>query len=214
MARGCAIQKKLETQTYRLMSVSKENQKKLPSLRQRVKFAYVHIYLDTDSNFVILVVYQTQSSKLYCAKTKKIYQRWQKQKEWPGLGHSKKECTGELSNTKRPGRVVGDRRILYMVKKKHFITSSHVKNGLQQVGMSLSKSTIKRRPHKSQHRWFTTRCKPFISLQNRKARFNFAIQLKKPTQFWNTNLWPDKTKINLYQNDGQKKSIEKAWNGS
>ncbi len=66
----------------------------------------------------------------------------------------KKECTGELSNIKKPGRprrttVVDDRKILSMVKKNPFTTSSQEKNTLQEVGVSMSKSTIKRRLHKS-----------------------------------------------------------------
>ncbi len=70
----------------------------------------------------------------------------------------------ELSNIKRPGRpwrttVMDDRRILYMVKKNPFATSSQVNNTLQEVGMSLSTSTIKRRLHKSKYRGLTTRCK-------------------------------------------------------
>ncbi len=55
--------------------------------------------------------------------------------------------------------VVHDLRILSLVKKNPFTTSSQVKNTLQEVGVSLSKSTIKRRLHKSKYRGFTTRCK-------------------------------------------------------
>ncbi len=55
----------------------------------------------------------------------------------------KKERTSELSNIKRPGRprrttVEDDRRILSMVKKNPFTTSSQVKNTLQEVDVSLS----------------------------------------------------------------------------
>ncbi|XDV43857.1 hypothetical protein PO909_012255 [Leuciscus waleckii] len=123
----------------------------------------------------------------------------------------KKECTGELSNIKRPGRprkttVVDDRRILSMVKKNPFTTSSQVKDTLQEVGVSLSKSTIKRRLHKNKYRGFTTRCKPFISIKNRKARLDFAKKhLKKPDQFWKSILWTDETKINLFQSDGKRR---------
>ena len=111
----------------------------------------------------------------------------------------KKERTGELGNSKRPGRprkttVVDDHRILSMVKKNPFTTSTHVKNTLQEVGVSVSKSTIKRRLHESKYRGFTTRCKPLISLKNRKARLDFAKKLlKKPAQFWNSILWTDET---------------------
>ncbi len=46
-----------------------------------------------------------------------------------------------------------------MVKKNPFTTSSQEKNTLQEVDVSLSKSTIKRRLHQSKHRGVTTRCK-------------------------------------------------------
>ncbi len=105
----------------------------------------------------------------------------------------KKERTGELSNTKRPGRprkttVVDDRRILSLVKKTPFTTVGQIKNTLQEVGVCVSKSTIKRRLHQSEYRGFTTRCKPLVSLKNRKASLEFAKRhLKKPSQFWNTS---------------------------
>lgn len=70
----------------------------------------------------------------------------------------------------------------------------------------MSKSTIKRRLHKSEYRGFTTRCKPLVSHKNRKTRLEFAKQhLKKPLQFWNNILWTDETKINLYQSDGKRR---------
>ncbi len=116
-----------------------------------------------------------------------------------------------FSNTKRPGRprkttVVDDRRILSLVKKTPFTTVGQIKNTLQEVGVCVSKSTIKRRLHQSEYRGFTTRCKPLVRLKNRKARLEFAKRhLKKPSQFWNNILWTDETKINLYQSDGKRR---------
>ena len=86
----------------------------------------------------------------------------------------KKERTGELSNTKRPGKlrkttVVDDRRIISLVKKNP-TTVGQIKNTLQEVGVCVLKSTIKRRLHQSEYRGFTTRCKPLVSLKNRKTR--------------------------------------------
>ena len=83
----------------------------------------------------------------------------------------KKECK-ELSNTKRPGRprkttVVDDRIIISLVRNT---TVGQTKNTLQEVGVCVSKSTIKRRLHQSEYRGFTTRCKPLVSLKNRKTR--------------------------------------------
>ncbi len=56
---------------------------------------------------------------------------------------------------KRPGRPWSTT----VVKKNPFTTSSQEKNTLQEVDVSLSKSTIKRRLHKSKYRGFNTRCK-------------------------------------------------------
>ena len=123
----------------------------------------------------------------------------------------KKECTRELSNTKRPGRsrktaVVHDGRILSLVKKKPFTTAGQIKNTLQEAGVCVSKSTIKRRLHQSEYIGFTTRCKPLVSLKNRKTRLEFAKQhLKQPLQFWKSILWTDKTNINLYHSDGKRR---------
>ena len=110
----------------------------------------------------------------------------------------KKERTSELSNTKRPGRP------LWWMTEEFFPwwRVGQIKNTLQEVGVCVSKWIIKRRLHQSEYRGFTTRCKPLVSLKNRKTRWKFAKQhLKKPLQFWNNILWTDETKINLYQND-------------
>ena len=120
----------------------------------------------------------------------------------------KKECTSELSNTKRPGRprkttVVDDRRILSLVKKNPFTTAGQIKNTLQEAGVCVSKSTIKRR---LEYRGFATRCKPLMSLKNRKTTLIFAKQdLKQPLQFWKNILWANETKINLYHSDGKRR---------
>ncbi|XP_028973852.2 uncharacterized protein LOC114830399 [Esox lucius] len=64
----------------------------------------------------------------------------------------KQERTGELSDRKRPGRpqkttLVDDQQMLAIVKKNPFSTVEHIKNTLQDLGIVVSKSTIKRRLH-------------------------------------------------------------------
>ncbi len=81
-----------------------------------------------------------------------------------------------------------------MVKKNPFTTSSQEKSTLQEVDVSLSKSTLKRRLHQSKYRGFTTRCKQ-----------GQIRHLKKPDHFWKSIFWTAEIKINLYQNDGKKK---------
>ncbi|KAG5857000.1 hypothetical protein ANANG_G00013880 [Anguilla anguilla] len=81
----------------------------------------------------------------------------------------KQERTGELSNSKRSGRprkttVSDDKRILSIVKKKPFSTAEQIKNTLQDVGVDVSKSTIRRRLHQHNFKWFTSRCKPLDNM--------------------------------------------------
>ena len=89
-----------------------------------------------------------------------------------------KEHTGELRNTRRPQKttVVDDRRIPSLVKKNPFTTVDQMKNTLQEAGVSVSESTFKRRLHQSKYRRFITRCKPLVSLINRKTRLELAKQ--------------------------------------
>ncbi len=96
----------------------------------------------------------------------------------------KKERTGELSNTKRPGRpwkttVVDDRRILSLVKKTPFTTVGQIKNTLQEVGVCVSKSTIKRRLHQSEYRGFTTRCKTIGEPQKQEGQIRVCQTTSK-----------------------------------
>lgn len=56
--------------------------------------------------------------------------------------------------------------------KKNLFTIIQDKNTLQEVGISLSKSTIKRRLHEGKYRGFTTTCKPTFTLQNKKPRLD------------------------------------------
>lgn len=93
-----------------------------------------------------------------------------------------------------------------LVKKNPFIISTEIKNTLEEVGRSYSKSTIKRCLHECKYRGFKTRCKALVTFKNREAKLLFARKrLKKPPMFWNKILWTDETKINFYQTDGKRK---------
>lgn len=71
------------------------------------------------------------------------------------------------------------------MKKNLSITSSQIKNTLEEVDVSLSRSTIKRRLHEPTYRQFTTRCKPLETLKNRKARLEFIVDRRNPDEFEN-----------------------------
>ncbi len=94
--------------------------------------------------------------------------------------------------------------------KTPFTTVGQIKNTLQEVGVCVSKSTIKRRLHQSEYEGSPQDVKPLVSLKNRKARLEFAKRhLKKPSQFWNNILWTDETKIQLVPEWWEEKSMEK-----
>ncbi len=90
-------------------------------------------------------------------------------------------------------------RTISVVKKTPFTTSIQ-ENTLQGAGVSLSKSTIKRRLHESKNRGFTTRCKQGQIRLCQKKKI-----LQKPNHFWNSIFWTAEININLYQNDGKNK---------
>lgn len=56
------------------------------------------------------------------------------------------------------------------MKKNPFTTSNQARNTLEEVGISLSKSTIKRCFHEGKYKGFIARCKPLVTLKNRKDR--------------------------------------------
>jgi hypothetical protein len=113
----------------------------------------------------------------------------------------KKETIGVLSNRRRTGRprkttVVDDRNIVRAVKTTPKTSVSDITNDLRCKG----------RLREQKYRGHTTRCKPLISSKNRKARLKLAKKYRdEPQKFWNTILWTDETKINLYQSDGKAK---------
>ena len=76
----------------------------------------------------------------------------------------KKERILKLSNTKTPG-------------------TSHTKNTLQEVRISLStKSTIKRHLYECTYIGFTRMCKPLVTLENRETRLDFPRKTSKKSQ--------------------------------
>lgn len=91
----------------------------------------------------------------------------------------KVEHTGDLMNNHRSGRprktTEGeDRRILSLVKKNPFTTVGQIKNTLQEVGVSVSESTIKRRLHQSKYSWST------VDIRERKSKRKLQNSKKQP----------------------------------
>lgn len=84
------------------------------------------------------------------------------------------ESSGQLSNIKsleRPQKTtkVDDRRNLSWIKKNHFTTHRGFKDTVEEVGVPLSRSAIKRQLHEW-NRGFTARWKPLVTLSNKDIR--------------------------------------------
>ena len=69
----------------------------------------------------------------------------------------KKECSATPKDPEDHGKKteVDDRIILSLVQKNPFTTVGKINNTLQEVGVCVSKSTIKRKLHQSEYRGFT-----------------------------------------------------------
>ena len=87
-------------------------------------------------------------------------------------------------------------------------------NTLQEEGVSMSKSTIKRRLHESKYRRFTAQCKPLISLMNRKARLDFAKTNFKKHQLSSGRTFFGQMKPRSTSTRMMVKSMAKAWYSS
>ncbi len=88
--------------------------------------------------------------------------------------------------------MVDDLRILSLVKKSPFTTSSQVKNTPGSCRSLQSREDFTKANTEGAN----------------KARLDFAQKnkhIKQPDHFYKSILWTDKIMINLYQNEGKKK---------
>ena len=74
----------------------------------------------------------------------------------------------------------------------------------QHLGGSISERTIKRRANECGLFGLVARKRPYVNKANRSKRLNFAKTMSNKSQnFWNTVLWIDESKFNLFGSDGQ-----------
>lgn len=102
-----------------------------------------------------------------------------------------------MSERPHETNTVEDDRTIYMVKKNNSTTSNRVRNVLEGVGVSSSKSAIKRRLHKCKHRGFTQ--DESHRLHSRAGRAQKIS--KRACTALEQLLWTDETK-----NDGKMKT--------
>ncbi len=68
----------------------------------------------------------------------------------------------------------------------------------------ISASTVRRRAHEAGLFGRVARKKPYVNKMNRIKRLKYAKEmLKKSIDFWDTVVWSDESKFNLFGSDGK-----------
>lgn len=98
-----------------------------------------------------------------------------------------------------------ERKIVRKIKKDPKITSTQVAaEVLEETGKEIHPKTVRRTLHRAGYSSRIARKKPLISKVNQKKRIEFAkTYLNKPTEFWNSVLFTDESKFNIFQSDGR-----------
>ena len=106
---------------------------------------------------------------------------------------------------KRKTTIRVDRLIQRKLKCDRRKSSRMMKVELEQhLGVSISERTIKRRANERGLFGRVARKRPYVNKANRLKRLNFAKTMSnKPLDFWNTVLWTDESKFNLFGSDGK-----------
>lgn len=101
------------------------------------------------------------------------------------------------------------RFIVNKVKVNPRVTAPEIVQMLQQAsGKKVSSQTVRRVLWQHGYCGRIPRKRPYVSKKNRAARLAFAKEHQdKPQTFWNTVIWSDETKINLFGSDG----IQTVW---
>lgn len=93
------------------------------------------------------------------------------------------------------------RRLVRMVEKTPRLTSKDLKTNLEQSGVIVSTSTIRRTLNRVGLYGRRPRKTPLLKKRHKKERLIFAKEnLDKPQSFWNNVLWTDETKVELFGN--------------
>lgn len=120
------------------------------------------------------------------------------------------KTTGSVKPKPRSGRPrkLSDktvRKITRDVQKNPQTTSSDLQASLQEAGVQVSTSTIRRQLNSSGLHGRIARKKPLLRAQHKKARLEYAKKhIDEADTFWHKILWSDETKIELYGHNHQR----------
>jgi transposase len=123
---------------------------------------------------------------------------------------SKYKRTGKVEDLKGRGRKATfsereERAIVRKVKANSKISATKMVYEVEkEFGKSTSRFTIKRILKKAGFESYFRRRKPLVSKVNMKKRLQFAREhVNKPQSFWNSILWSDESKFNIFGSDGR-----------
>ncbi|GFX14180.1 transposable element Tc1 transposase [Trichonephila clavipes] len=120
--------------------------------------------------------------------------------------------TGRVANIPGRGRkeilsATAKGKIIRSVKKNPLLSAPNLASSISsEIWEKISAETVRRVLHNAGFHGRTPVRKPLINCVNRKNRLPFAKEhISKPESFWNTVIFSDESKFNLYRSDGQYK---------
>ena len=94
---------------------------------------------------------------------------------------------------------VSTRRMIRIVNKNPRVTTKELQNDLKSAGVSVSVTTIRRKLHTEGFHARTSRRTPLLTVKHKKRRLQYANNyIEKPKKFWDSVLWTDETKLELF----------------
>lgn len=118
--------------------------------------------------------------------------------------------TASLQSEKRTGRpkALSDReriQIVRKVKNNPKISSTQIAAEVkEEMGKDIHPITVRRTLHEANYSSRVARRKPLISKANQTKRLAYAKEyISKPRDFWDSVLFSDESKFNIFQSDGR-----------
>ncbi len=122
----------------------------------------------------------------------------------------KKDGTATISQ-RRPGHPRKltprqERLLMRRVEENRHASSLQLSKEVEsQTGVTISRDTIRRTLHRNGMHGWRPRKKPLLKPRHKKARLEFArAHADKDEDYWDSILWSDETKINVFGTDGFK----------
>jgi len=123
----------------------------------------------------------------------------------------KMKRTGGVENVKGRGRKRKttsrtDRMMRTLTMKNRKMPASKIVTEVKNAtGTDISVQTVRNRLNETGLHGRVPRRKPLISKRNHKKRMDFAREhVNKPEEFWNSIIWSDESKFNMFGSDGRR----------